>query len=202
MKRLFLAFAASLAPCFADLPQMSDKTEWLGYFVGWETRSSDFGIGADGESLLHPKKSGKRAGHKEIKVHYIIEEEMNGKWVRRQFLKEGGLTSEAEKGLDPEKPVVLVTTVTGETKVEWTHIVSRGKINVMPKLLEKKTENKIRVGMEFVLPRLYRFNEEPTDRELKKKVGGDHIKGVRLKDGKKVRVKFDDVEDDITAGEF
>ncbi|MDF1712177.1 MAG: hypothetical protein P1U90_08050 [Akkermansiaceae bacterium] len=202
MKRLLLALAASLAPCFADLPQMSDKTEWLGYFVGWETRSSDFGIGADGESLLHPKKSGKRAGHKEIKIHYIIEEEMNGKWVRRQFLKEGGLASETEKGLDPEKPVVLVTTVTGDTKVEWTHIVARGKINVMPKILEKKTGNKIRVGMEFALPRLYRFNEEPTDRELKKKVGSDYIKGVRLKDGKKVRVKFHDVEDDVTSEEF
>ena len=202
MKRLLLAFAATLAPCFAELPQMSDKTEWLGYFVGWEGRSLDFGIGADGESLLHPKKSGKRAGHKEIKIHYVVEEEINGKWVRRQFLKEGGLASETEKGLDPKKPVTIVTTVTGDTKVEWTHVVSRGGINVMPKLVEKKTENKIRVGVEFALPRLYRFNEEPDKRELKKKVGADHIRGTRLKDGKKIRIKFDDVEDDVTSAEF
>lgn len=202
MKPLLLAFVASLAPCFAELPQMSDKMEWLGYFVGWESRSSDFGIGADGEALLHPKKSGKRAGHKELKIHYLIEEEVKGKWVRRQFLKEGGLVSEAEKGIDPKKPVVIVTTVTGDTKVEWTHIVDRGKINVMPNILEKKTENKIRVGMEFALPRLYRFNEEPTDRELKKKVGSDYIKAKRLKDGKSVRVKFHEVEDDVTSEGF
>ena len=202
MKRFFLVLTASLAPCFAELPQMSDKTEWLGYFVGWESRSSDFGIGADGESLLHPKKSGKRAGHKELKIHYIIEEEVKGRWVRRQFLKEGGLESETEKGLDPKKPVVLVTTVTGETKVEWTHVVARGKISVMPKILEKKTENKVRVGMEFALPRLYRFQEEPTGRELKKKVGSDYIKAKRLKDGKSVRVKFHEVEDDVTSEEF
>lgn len=202
MKRLLLILAASLGPCVAELPQMSDKTEWSGYFVGWESRSSDFGIGADGESLLHPKKSGKRAGHKDLSIHYLIEEEIKGKWVRRQLLDEGGVTSENEKGLDPEKPVVLVTTVTGGTKVAWTHVVSRGVVNVMPKLLEKETENKIRVGMEFALPRLYRFNEEPTDRELKKKVGSDYIKAVRLKDKKSVRVKFDEVEDDITGEDY
>ncbi len=190
-----------MGPCFAELPQMSDKTEWLGYFVGWESRSSDFGIGADGEALLHPKKSGKRGGHKEISIRYVIEEEIKGKWVRRQFLEKDGVTSKNEKGLDPKKPVVLVTTVTGGTSVEWTHMVVRGKINVMPRLLEKKTENKIRVGMEFALPRLYRFQEEPTARELKKKVGGDYLKAVRLKDKKGVRVKFHETKD-ITSEDY
>jgi len=202
MKRLYLTLVASIAPCFAELPQMSDKTEWLGYFVGWEDRSADFGIGADGEALLHPKKSGKRIGHKEISIRYVIEEEINGKWVRRQLLDKVGVASANEKGLDPKTPVVLVTTVTGGTSVEWTHLVSRGEINVMPKLLEKKTENKIRIGMEFALPRLYRFEETPDARELKKKVGGDSIKAVRLKDKKSVRVKFHEVEDDITSEEY
>ena len=181
---------------------MSDKTEWLGYFVGWESRSSDFGIGSDGEALLHPKKSGKRGGHKEVTIHYVIEEEISGKWVRRQFLTNDGLTSENELGLNPKKPVVLVTTVTGDTKVEWTHVVARGKINVMPKILERKTKNKIRIGMEFVLPRLYRFQKEPTERELKKKVGKDYVRAVRLKDKKSVKVKFHEVEDDVTSEKF
>ena len=110
--------------------------------------------------------------------------------------------SENEKGLDPKKPVVVVTTVTGDTKVEWTHAFSGGKMVVMPKLLEKKTENKIRIGMEFALPRLYRFDEEPDKRELKKKVGSDYVRGTRLKDGKKIRVKFTDLDDDVTSEEF
>lgn len=202
MKCSLLLLAAMLTPTFAELPQMSDKKEWLGYFVGWEDRGSDFGIGADGESLLHPKKSGKRAGHKEIHVQYIIEEEIKGKWVRRRFLEKDGLTSVNEKGLDPKEPVVLVTTVTGGTKVEWTHASSRGSFVVMPKLLEKTTENKIRIGVEFKLPRLYRIEEDIDKRELRKKVGGDTVRGTRLKDGKKIRMKFSDIDDDIAGDEF
>jgi hypothetical protein len=202
MKRILLLLAACLTPSFAELPQMSDKTEWLGYFVGWEQSAFDFGIGSDGELLMHPKKSNKRGGHREVSIHYVVEEEIKGRWVRRKFLQEGGLSSENEKGLDPKKPVVVVTTVTGDTKVEWTQVVSRGKVVVKPKLLEKKSGNNIRIGMEFVLPRLYRFNEKPDKRELRKKVGGDYIRGVRLKDGKKVRVKFDDVDDNITGEKF
>ncbi len=202
MKRILLLLAACLTPLFAELPQMSDKTEWLGYFVGWEQRNFDFGIGSDGELLMHPKKSNKRGGHKELSIHYVVEEEVKGRWVRRQFLKEDGLSSENEKGLDPQKPVVVVTTVTGETKVEWTHVVSRGQVVVTPKLLEKKTGNKIRIGMEFALPRLYRFTEKPDKRELRKKVGSDYLRGTRLKDGKKVRIKFDDVDNDITGEKF
>lgn len=202
MKRTLLLIAALLTPAFAELPQMSDKTEWLGYFVGWETSDFDFGVGADGELIMHPKKSNKRGGHKEVTIHYVVEEEIKGKWVRRKFLEEGGLSSEQEKGLDPKKPVVVVATVTGDTKVEWTQAVSRGMVVVKPKLLEKKTENNIRIGVEFALPRLYRFNETPDKRELKKKVGADYLRGTRLKDGKKVRVKFDDVDDDITGEKF
>ena len=181
---------------------MSDKTEWLGYFVGWEERSFDFGVGADGESLLHPKKSGDRGGHKEVVIRFIIEEEVGGKWVRRQFLKEAGLESKNEKGIDPKKPIVLVTTVTGDTKVEWTFALVRKKMVLKPKLIEKKTENNIRVGVEFALSRLYRFDTEPDKKELKKKVGSDYVRGTRLKDAKKVRVKFTDIDDDITSEEF
>jgi len=202
MKRFLLILIASSIPSFAELPVMSDKTEWLGYFVGWEGKSSDFGIGSDGASLIHPKERGKRAGHKEIKVRYVVEEEVKGKWVRRKIIEEDGLSSETEKGLDPKKPVAFKMTVTGGTVVEWTHAPSRGKFAVMPKIVEKTTENKIRVGIEFSLPRLYRFDTMPEERELKKKVGGDYVRGTRLKDRKKVKVKFSDLEDDITSEEF
>lgn len=201
MKRSLLLLAACLTPSFAELPQMSEDRSWLGYFVGWEGRGFDFGIGADGESQLYPKDRGDRAG-KEIKVKYVIEEEINGKWVRRQFLEEGGLVSEQEMGVDPKKPVVLVTTVTGDTKVQWTHAPSRGSFSIMPKILEKKTENKVRIGIEFALPQLYRFDEMPEERELKKKLDNDYVRGVRLKDGKKSKIKFSDLEDDITSDKY
>ncbi len=201
MKRSLLLLVACLTPSFAELPQMSDHKDWLGYFIGWEGRGFDFGIGADGESLIYPKERGKRVG-KDVMVKYIIEEEVNGKWVRRQFLKEGGLSSEHEKGLDPKKPIVFVATVTGDTKVQWTHVPSRGSFSIMPKILEKKTENKIRVGLEFSLPQLYRFDKTPEERELKRKLSNDYLRGVRLKDGKKAKVKFSDLDDDITSDKY
>lgn len=201
MKRLILSLTALASSAFAELPQMSDKTEWLGYFVGWEDKKFDFGIGADGEVALMVKKSGKRVSHRDISIRYVIEEEIKGKWVRRQFTKDG-LSSEQEKGIDPKKPVVVSSTVTGDTKVEWTHVLSRGTVSVLPKLIEKKTENKIRVGMEFSLPRLHRFDEKPDKKELKSKAGDDHLRGIRLKDGKKIRIKFDDLEDDVSSEEF
>ncbi len=181
---------------------MSDKTQWLGYFVGWEHRPYDLGIGADGNSSLFIKEKGKRVSNKQIEMRYLIEEEIDGKWVTRKFLSEDGLASPNKEGIDPKNPVVLVTTVTGDTKVEWTHLPSGDSFTLIPKLIEKKTENKIRVGVRFNLPSLYRFDEVPNKRELKAKVGGDYVIGIRLKDKKKVRAKFTDLEDDIMSEEF
>lgn len=192
-----LAFAGN-----PQLPQISDTTEWLGYFVGWEDESADFGIGADGEVIFHPKAKGKRAGHKSIDIRYRVEEKIKDKWVTRSLLGEGGLSSEAKLGLNPKEPVTIVTTVTGDTKVEWTHVFSRGKVMIKPKLLEKKTDNPIRIGVNFNLPRLYTFEEELTGRDLKDKVGGDSLSGKRSKDGKKVKLKFSDVDEDINGDDY
>lgn len=201
MNRL-LAILLSLSPVtFAELPQMSEKTEWLGYFVGWEDKKFDFGIGADGELAMMIKKRGKRVSHRDISIRYLIEEEVKGKWVRRRFV-ENGLSSEQEKGLDPRKPVAISSTVTGDTTVEWVHVLSRGTVSILPKLLEKKTSNPVRVGIEFALPRLHRFEGKPDEKELKKKAGDDYLRGKRLKDGKKVRIQFDDLEDDVSSEEF
>lgn len=199
MKFIALFLTAVLSSASAQLPQISSETEWLGYFVGWEGRDSAFGIGADGEAILIPIDRGNRLGHKEVKIHYLIEEKIKGRWVHRQFLKEGGLVSENEKGIDPEKPVVLVTTVTGGTRVEWTHSVERDEITIQPKLVEKGTGREVRIGLEFALPRLYRFDEAPDERELKNKIGKDYVKATRLKDRKKIRVRFHELDEDLLS---
>jgi len=202
MKRFILSLVASLTPAFAQLPPMSDSTPWLGYFVGWEKKSYDFGIGADGESVMHLKEKGKRAGLRVVKIAYVVEEKIDGEWVRRRFLKEGGLESENEKGLEPKKPVVLVTTVTGGTKVEWTHTQVGRDFAIMPKLLEKTTENEIKIGVLLSTSQLYRIEEELDERELKKRVGGDQISGKRLKDGKKARVRFYETDKDLLGEKY
>ena len=197
MKLSFLILAASLTPLFSKLPEMTEDTEWLGYFVGWEEKGFDFGIGADGSSVIHPKKNEKRPGHKGIPVEYLLEEEIDGKWVRRRIIEENGLMSETAKGLDPKKPVSVTMIFAGGSKIQWTHAPSRGAFALIPKVLEKKTENRIRVGIEFVMPRLYETETMPEGRELKKMLSEDYVRGRRLKDGKKIRVKFSDLEDDI-----
>ena len=202
MKRFFLSLLVGLTPAFAKLPEMSDSTPWLGYFVGWEEKAYDFGIGSDGKSILHLKEEGKRAGLKIIKVAYVVEENIEGEWVHRKFQKEGGLASENEKGMEPEKPVVLVTTYTGGTKVEWTHTQVNGGFAVMPKLLEKTTENEIRIGVLLVTSQLHRIEGDPDKRELKKKLGGDQISGKRLKDGKKARVRFYETDKDLLGEKY
>ena len=203
MKRSLLLLTAFISTAFANpqLPQMSDKTEWLGYFVGWEERNYVFGIGADGELNMQPKKSGKVISHRHVEGRYLVQEEIKGKWVTRSFLPEGGLVSYDPKGLDPEKPVTIVATVTGDTKVEWVHMISDGRVVVKPRILEKKTENPVRVGFLLSLPTLYRIDSDTDKRELKKKLGSDAVEGRRLKDGKKVRVKFVDVDEDINSEE-
>jgi len=185
-----------------QLPQMSDKTEWLGYFVGWEEKVFDFGIGADGEVLMHPKKSGKRGAIKDFSIRYLLQEEIKGKWVTRNLLAEKGLESADEKGVDPKKPVTVNTTYTGGTKIEWVHLLSRGAMVLKPRILEKTSENPIRVGLSVNLPRLYRFEKELEGRELRKKVGGDTLEGIRLKDGKKIRIKFHENDKDVAGEEF
>ena len=206
MKRSLLILSALASSAFAaepQLPQMTDTgVEWLGYFVGWEDKNFDFGVGADGEVLMHPKKSGKRGSHKEFTMRYLLQEEIKGKWVTRNLLGEGGLESPDEKGLDLKTPVTINTTFTGGTKVEWVHVLSRGKIVLKPKVLEKETGNTIRVGLAVSLPRLYRFDEELEDRELKKKVGGDRLEGIRLKDGKKIRIRFHEKDKDVASEDF
>lgn len=195
MTRLILSCALLASPLLANnqLEQISDNKDWLGYFVGWESRNGDFGIGADGESLYHVKKQGKRVNLREIKVRWLVEERVKDKWRKRKLLPEGGLSSDAKSMVDPDGPVKIITTVTGGTKVEWTHSFKKGKISFKPRILEKTTENPIRVGVHMRLPRLYPSKKlDATGDDYEKLVGNDYIEGRRFKDGKKVKIKFED----------
>ncbi len=202
MKIFLFLLATCWTPLFAGLPQMSDEEDWRGYFVGWEGTTFDFGIQADGRSLIRPKARRRTDNAKEIYVDYVIEEEIKGKWVRRRIIKESGLSSENPKGLNPKDPIVFSMTVTGGTKVQWTHHAERKAFTVAPEILEKTTKNKVRIGIEFWLSYFYRSDGHSSERELKKMVGRDYLTGVRLSDGKEVRSKFSALEKDFMTEEF
>lgn len=195
MKKSFLVLLLATQFSHAELSQITDDDKkWLGYFIGYSERYYDFGIGSDGEHYLYAKKGKNRASSKGIIVRYIMDEKINGKWVRRKLKSTGGLESTNEKGLDPEQPVIITTTVTGGTKVEWTYKDVKGKMTMVPKLIEKTTENEIKIGVSFKFPSLHEIENQLDKQELKKKFGKDVIRGIRYKDGKTVKLKFSDPE--------
>ncbi|MCH1508689.1 MAG: hypothetical protein L7T84_05760 [Akkermansiaceae bacterium] len=199
MKRTLTLLAILTSSTFAELPVHADRTEWLGYFIGWEGRKYDYGVGSeDLEGLLHPKKGKTRTSHKEVKVNFVVQEEIKGKWVTRRPVSEDPFTTTAKEAiLNSKKPVDFTVTVTGDTKVEFVHAVSSKGVMVKPKVIEKKTENPIRVGLKFSLRAFHSIKSDTEEEKIEKAIRSDVFIGKRLKDGKKVKVKFSDTEVDL-----
>jgi hypothetical protein len=168
-----------------ELPTLQDKP-WLGCFVGHEGRGFDFALGADGKSEIHFKKGSKRISvFSYFPVTYILEEQVNGKWVSRQ-IKEDGFETNDKPTEEPEK-VTFIVTYTGDTKLEVTHEFDSGEVTIGTKLASKTTENPLRWGVRVTVPDLFRNIKEDdlSERELKKKVDaevtGETVKGQRVK---------------------
>ncbi|MCH1508226.1 MAG: hypothetical protein L7T84_03400 [Akkermansiaceae bacterium] len=92
----------------ADLPQMSDETRWLGYFVGWEERNFDYGYGADGEAIMHYVNKKEFSSHTNVDVRFNVQEKIKGKWVTRKILEDGLQTTDVASK-NPRKPVTPVS---------------------------------------------------------------------------------------------
>ena len=192
---LIILFILSLKAT-ADLPQMSDETRWLGYFVGWEERNFDYGYGADGEAIMHYVNKKEVSSHTNVDVRFNVQEKIKGKWVTRKILEDGLQTTDVASK-NPRKPVTHTITVTGDTKVEIMQTLSGKRIIVKPKILEKKTENEIRFTMTFRLPDFFRHMKEETDKEIKKLMRSDYISMKRANDGKKVKFKLYEKDIDL-----
>lgn len=183
----------------AELPIISDGNKWLGYFVAWEEKYYDYGFGDDGKGKMHIVKGKEQMGHTDFNINVKIQEELKGKWVSRNILDESGLTSDAKSGVDPRGPVKVLFAVTGDTKVEVIQVMSRGRIVIKPRIVEKKTKNPVRVIVEVSIPDLYKIKEELTAKELKKKIGSDTFVAKRANDGKRVKVKLYETETDLMS---
>lgn len=198
LSALFLALLSPL-PLHADLGTINKKP-WLGYFVGWESKKYDVGIGSDGEFLIKMKKGRDRILHQEIKITYLVEEEIKGTWVGRTFKKED-LASESEASVDPTEPVKLQITVTGDTKVEFTHVMTGDLLTVKVNLVEKKTKNPLRLGLKIDFPSSRRSVKDKDERDIKKMFRSEQIEATRKIDGEKVKAKFYETVD-FTSDDF
>jgi len=176
-----------------ELPVWTDKP-YMGCFVGYEARNFDFGLGGDGTSELHLKDRKKRLSYSlHFSLRYVLEEEIKGKWVRRQLAEDGFETAQTAT-ITPEKPITFTATYTGDTKVRIGHEFGKKGIAIRSEIIGKKTANPVRAGVEVVVPDLYRHLEAGlSERELKKKIRRSEIE-VTSKEGK--RAKFDLYEDE------
>jgi len=210
MKRLILLLALTSVFAKAELPQMTDNDEWLGYFVAWEERTYRYGFGSDGLGVLTSGKSKETHPGRGVKLKYMIQEQVKGKWITRE--PKGGKTvawtSEAKMGVNPSKPVKAAVTVTGDHKVEFIQARAGGKIVVKPKFLEKKTKNPMRVVVRFYINKSgnYKRKDGMTDRDykkmMKKALRSSSLQGIRKKDGKKATVKFFDTDIDVSSKDY
>ncbi len=165
-----------------ELPAIYEKP-FLGCFVGFrESRDFDFAIGADGTSELFFKEGDERLSlhGSSIKFRYILEEQQKGKtkWTNRTMQEDGFETTQKETASpEPGKPVTFTATFTGDTKVEITHVFSRDSVLIRTRILEKKTEGKVRVGVRVSVGDLYRhIKEKLPERELKSKIKDSELR--------------------------
>ena len=175
----------------AGLGSLGEKP-WLGTWAGMDGRAFDFSIRTDGSSEIHFKKGGKRGlSHSIFLVRYVLEEQSGGKWIRRK-MAEDSVDSAQDSTLEAEK-LTFTASFTGDTKIAVVHEFEKSEVYVSVKILEKKTKNPVRVGVEVVVPDFYRHVEsDMKGRELKKALKGHEYRIVRL-DGKKLRLNSGDL---------
>ncbi|MDQ8188710.1 hypothetical protein [Roseibacillus persicicus] len=183
-----------------ELPILTEKP-WEGVWVGYEEREFDYAIGGkEGAAKIYLKVKSK--GEMErislfraLDVHFVLEEEIGGKWQKRSVEKDGFETTQAAS-VDAEK-FELIATHKGGTKIKVVHELDGEEIKISTSIVETESKNPLRAGVEVVIPDLYRIREEIEERELKKKLKGDEIRAVGI-DGKKF--KFD-LHDEVNLGD-
>lgn len=194
----FTALALLTGTAIAELPTMQEK-DWLGVFAAMEGRNYDFKVRTHGGSEMLMKKNKKVVSiHSVFAVRCVLLEQEGKKWVKRTLDKDS-LESKQEASLDLEK-VAYTANFTGDTKLGITHEFDGEEVLVGVKVLEKKTKNPLRIGMEVVVPDLYKLHgkDKPTEREMKKKLKDFEIRMIST-DGK-TKLKLDG--GDVVEEEF
>lgn len=183
----------------ADLPQMTESAKWLGYFVGYEERSWDFGFGADGEGLLLVKKGKDRMVHDAFKVQPLIQQKREGRWTFRSAEE---WTSEDPKGVNPKKPVTVRLKAKEGTEADFMMTVHGGKLILKPKFVDKKVADEVRMGVQISVGDFYRVaekmskNAEFEEKDLKKLTKADYFKAKRFGDDERINFKMFELEED------
>jgi hypothetical protein len=191
-----LGFVSGITPVAAQLPALNEK-DWLGYFVGTETRNFQFGITADGDASIKifSKKNEPIGGQLAIPVDFRIEETMPGGKIVARKIKPESLESAQQPTTKP-KDVVIKGLVTGDIEFEIFFTEQRGGLSLSGRLLDPGAlKNPTRFCIAVKIPSIYANQKTDGDKKEKKafeeKIKDDRVQ-INRKDGK--REKFSTTE--------
>ena len=148
--------AVGVLPVRAALPSMKEK-EWLGYFVGVQTRAFQFGFTSDGKATIKPmgKKGEPVSSKMAIPVIFKVMETMpDGKVVSRQIQPES--LESAQPATDKPENVVIKGKITGDAVFEIFINAERGELALGGRLLEPgNVKNPRQLAIDLRIPDVY-----------------------------------------------
>lgn len=155
MKCLTLATLAviPLRPIRAELPTI-DKEPWSDYFMVMKQRKFQFGVLPDGSVMFHPlTKRGEIISESNpiiFKIE-ILETKSNGETTSKK-INPGSLTSDQAPVLNPQKPVTISGTATGDIAFQMTFTPQRDGFDVSGQITDKgKNTNPLNLGVKVGL---------------------------------------------------
>lgn len=148
--------ATGISPLSAALPTMSQK-EWLGYFVGVQNRTFQFGLTSEGKAAIRVmgKKGDPLSSNMTIPVEILVEETLpDGKTTERKIMP--GTLESAQPATDKPKDVVIRGKVTGGASFEVFVSEERGGISLGGRMLDPGTlKNPVRFAIALKFPNVY-----------------------------------------------
>ncbi|MEY3395922.1 MAG: hypothetical protein RL346_2159 [Verrucomicrobiota bacterium] len=155
MKHLALAMLViiPLGPTHAELPTI-DKEPWSSYFMIMKQRKFQFGIMPDASTAFHPlTKRGEIISESNpiiFKIE-ILETKSDGKTTSRKINPES-LRSAHAPAFNPQKPVTISGTATGEIHFEVTFAPQRDGFDVSGRITDQgKSTNPLNLAVKVGL---------------------------------------------------
>ena len=198
-----LVSLAGVGTLRADLPVMQEK-EWLGYFLGFEGKKSQFGVTGGGKSAIKVlgKQGSPLSSQLTVYVDVLVEELFpDGKVTARRIAPES--LESAHPAATKINQAVIAGKVTGDASFELFVNEDRGAISLGGRLVDPGTvKNPLRFSIRLRFQDAYLY-DEPSEDKKKIKAFENKIKNDRMQlvwtDRKRVKQSLSEAVDASSA---
>lgn len=174
----------------AELKALMEKP-WYGFWVGYENSKWDAGIGDDGKGMLFLKKDKKRTNLlRNYEIIYLLEEKINGEWVRPKMVKNGFETKQSPTA--KPKQIEFIATYTSGSQARFQQTFSSRGLQISAELVKKSEEaSEARVGIRFRVPPLFKVKtpEQEEPEYLEEKLEDEEIR-IKLLNNQNQKIKL------------